>query len=251
MPDDNQNGNHGAGGDNENGGGENQDQNQNQNNNGGGNGGDDDVVTLKKDELEKLKKDSSDLGNYRTAALSNKEDAEKWRDHQKQSQQDQGQGGNEQKNNQGNNDRSFFDDIEKANEKDARAEFARKYPEYADTTIFGDLLADFVSRRGKKRTKDIVDDLEDAVLLHKRRTGKLDEHLSRMKEEGKREGANEAALDLGRNAGGRGDGSGGGSGGSKLTPEAEEMARRMGNDPSKIAALDPKKDNVISIKPKR
>lgn len=214
------------------------------------NGGGNDTITVKKADYEKLQ---SNHDNYRDAVIKHNTDSKKL---DPASETNEGKKEDpvditidETKVGQivDNKTSSFFADIEKSNEARAKRNFLSKYPEYIDDGQWVDMVSDFSPRRGKKTIEDIQDDLEDAVLLHKRRTGKLDEHLKSEHERGRQQGRTEAQAE-GGHVGGVGDKKDEGSSSSGFeTPKGEEMARGMKIDPEKAKKIDPLKDSVINV----
>ncbi len=107
-------------------------------------------------------------------------------------------------------------------------------------------MTDFRSIGSETTVEDYLDCLEDAVLLYKRRTGKLDEHLESEKKRAKEEGRIQSDVESGHESGGVGDKNEGSSGG-KLSEKGKEMSKGMKNDPKEVEKVDPSKDNVIDI----
>ena len=211
---------------------------------------DDEVVSIKKSELEKIK---SDRDNYKQATLSKKTSERKLGK--------QDDGGEEDKkvvpsatidiDTVKTAAREVFQEAqgqtEKENEKEALDKLVELHPEYKDDSAYNDLMSDFASKRGKRKVENIMKDLEDAVLLNKKRTGKLDEYLNSERERGKQEGRTEGQISNAMNAGSVGDRSNAGRPSTtKLSPEGERMARNMGIDPKEAGKIDIHKDNVIS-----
>jgi hypothetical protein len=136
----------------------------------------------------------------------------------------------------------------KSNENRAKRLFLTKYSEYLDDAQWADMISRYNSKNGKASVEDILEDFEDAVLLHKRSTGKLDEHLKRESERNRREGRIEGQMDSGRDGSSAGDRNGLGKGsGSFTSQKVDEMARAMHVDPAKAKKIDPGKDNVIDV----
>lgn len=208
---------------------------------------DDEVVSIKKSELEKIK---SDRDNYKKATLSKKISERKLG-------QSDGEEDNKTSSNEATIDietikeaaKQVFQEgqvqTEKENEKEALEKLVELHPEYKDDSAYNDLMSDFASKRGKRKVENIMKDLEDAVLLNKKRTGKLDEYLNFERERVRQEGRAEGQLSSAMGAGNVGDRSNAGRSSAKMTPEGERMARNMGIDPKEAAKVDVHKDNVI------
>lgn len=139
---------------------------------------------------------------------------------------------------------SIFGKIEQSNEKKAKVLFLKKNPEYFDDTNWADLMTFYAGRRGKIDSDEITSDLEDAVLLHKKSSGKLDEYLSTERERGRREGVLSAGVYSAGSAGGVGDV---GSGGKASVKINEDMARAFHNDPEKVAEIPDGREFTIDI----
>lgn len=225
--------------------------------NGSGNGDQDkggnadEMITVKKSDYDQI---VSDRDNYRTAVLDKKAKEREL----KQSGQD-GEGSDKDKDGQG---QSQFDEtkvkeiakaeinaglkqIHDANEYRAKRQFLRDHPEYQDDAQWQQLMGHYSAKRGKNTTEDMLDDLEDTVLLHKRATGKLDEYMDQQKQKAREEGRIQGMVDSGRNMGGTGDRNDGAEHGS-ITPTAERMAGMMHVDVEKVKKVDVKKDRFIS-----
>lgn len=225
---------------------------------GGGNAGEE-TVTIKKSEWEKT---TSDLENYRKGLLGKKADERELKDGGGESGDGKGGEGGAGKG-AGDGKGAGIDEtkvkeiadasagaalseIHKSNENRAKRHFLQKHGEYLDDAQWADLMTDFRSKRGKATVEDIIEDLEDAVLLHKKRTGKLDEHLAKERERGRGEGRAEEHFENGSSAGGASDRDDGRQS-EQLSPDGERMARGMHVDPAKAAKIDPKKDGVIDV----
>jgi hypothetical protein len=212
-------------------------------------GGDEEEVSIKKSELEKIK---SDRDNYREGLLKRKVDE---RNLDNKGKDGDGDGGG--KNDGGTIDEAKIIEIAKAqstaalegiykgNESRAKRTFLKNHGEYVDDAQWIEMMSHFSSRRGKATSEDILDDLEDAVFSHKRETGKLDEYLKSEAERARREGRIEGQMDVGRggDAGDKNEGKDAGT----LSPKGEEMSRGMHTDPEKVKKVDPSKDNVIDV----
>lgn len=216
----------------------------------GEDGGDaEETITVNKAEFEQIK---SDRDNYRAATLKKKAD-ERELGGKKEERSSGNQG------NSGAIDEAKVTEIAKAqasailsethiaNENRAKRLFLQKHGEYLDDAQWTDLMANFYPRRGKVTIDDVLEDMEDAVLLHKKSTGKLEEHIKSESERARQQGRIEGELGFGRSAGGIGDRNESDRTRGKLSPKGEEIARGMHIDPSKVAKIDPKKDNVIEI----
>ena len=214
----------------------------------GGAGNGEETVTIKKSELEKIQ---SDRDNYREGLLKKKVD-ERTLGNQ------DGGGDSKQGGGSGSIDETkvkeiakaesgaVLGEIHKSNESRAKRAIMQKYSDLVDDTNWVQFMAHFAGKRGKATTEDIMDDFEDAMLLYKRSTGKLEEHLKAERARGVREGRIQAELESGRDAGGAGDRGEGGKSTGTLTPKGEEMARGMHVDLEKAKKVDPSKDNVLS-----
>lgn len=213
---------------------------------------DDEVVSIKKSELEKIK---SDRENYRQATLKKKAEERKL------GKQEDGEGDNEKKQDDGQKSTLDVETVkglvrdalqenksqtEKENEKEAQLELIKLHPEYSDDAAYSSLMQDFSGKRGKQNVKVIMQDLEDAILLNKHRTGKLDEFLNSERERGRREGRVEGQISSAMGTGSVGDKGSAGRSSTRLSPEGEKMARSMGVDPKEAAKIDIQKDNVIT-----
>lgn len=204
----------------------------------------DEDITIKKSELEKIK---SDRDNYREGLLKKKTD-ERTLDKEK----DKGGSGS-------TIDEAKVAEIAKAqvsaglaethksNENRAKLLISKKYNELIDDANWAGFISHFTGKRGKATVEDIMDDFEDSMLLYKRQTGKLEEHLKAERERGRREGFIESNLDKARDAGGAGDKNDGGKSSGFSTLKGEEMARGMHVDPEKAKKVDVSKDNVINV----
>lgn len=229
---------------------------------GGGDGaGDGEVtVTIKKSELDKIK---SDRDNYRDATLDKKAKAREL----KKTEQDGGggEGGGEGTGGESGEGASgtIIDETRvaeiaqekvnsygklasKSNQERAKKQFLKTHKEYLDDPLWHDMMSDYRSSDGAVTVEDFVDNLENTLLIHKRRTGKLEEYLDSERERGRQEGMAEAEAGSGRSAGGVGDRNEG-TPGNKLSPKGEEIARAVKLDPEKVKDVDPSKDNVISM----
>lgn len=222
-----------------------------QNNEGNGEGGEgEETITIKKSELEKIK---SDRDNYRTATLNKKADERELKKKEEENKEG-GEGGAEDQIDetkvkeiaqQGISE--FTGKVEQSNEKRAKQAFLNSHKEYIDDVEWQGLMGEFSTKRGKATKEDILDDLEDALLLHKKNTGRLEEHLESERERGRNEGRIEAEAGTGHQAGGVGENNEGAGSGKSLSVKGEEMARKMHVDPEKVKKVDPSKDNVIEI----
>ena len=204
------------------------------------------TITMKKSDLKKIEEDRD---NYKEGLLRKKAD--------ERSLDDKGKGGGE---GGATIDEAKVTEIAKAqataafaethtsNEKRAKILITKKYGELVDDANWVGFMSNFTGKRGRATIEDILDDFEDAMLLYKRSTGKLEEHLKAEHERGVREGRIQGELGSGRDTGGAGDKNDGGkSSGAFSSPKGEEMARGMHVDPEKAKKVDPSKDNVINV----
>lgn len=221
---------------------------------GQGAGGADEVVTIKKSELDQI---ISDRDNYKTGLLSKKAD-----ERSLDGKGSQGDGGGEGGEGDGQGGGAAVIDEKKigevataatnktlraASERTAKRAFLKAHPEYVDDSAWQNLMAHLTFKGGEVTHEEIVDRMEAAVLEHKRSTGKLDEYLKSEHERGVREGRIQAEVGSGHGTGGAGDRNEGGKGAGTLSPKGEEMARSMHTDPEKVKKVDPSKDNVIDV----
>jgi len=203
------------------------------------------TVTIKKSDLAKIE---SDRDNYRTVALKKKAD-----------ERANGDEKDDTTNNSGDADvtrlvdervGAFQQETYKSHERRAQRALLQLHPEYADDASYTDLMSDFTSKRGKATSEDIIEDMEDAILLHKRRTGKLDEYMKSERERGRAEGRMDSQVNLGKTLGGTGDRNEK-STDTPLSAKGLEMAQGMHVNPTKAAQVDPRKDNVIDLSVKK
>lgn len=224
MPDENK--------DNNNGGAPADDKNKNggdggNNGGGSGNGPADDVVTIKKSDLKKIEEDRD---NYRDGLLAEKT-------------KNKNLPGNDGGNNGGGNSPAALDEkkveeiatnavhqvSKKTAEKNAKARFFKTNPEYLDDKVWQELLPHVAISKDDNDEDAIMSRLEDAVLVHKRRTGKLDEYLEQQRQNAQRQAEIDAQVNMGRNGGGVG-GKANQGGGPKVVPESTaEMGRHFGH----------------------
>lgn len=212
-------------------------------------GGDgEEVVTIKKSELEQIK---TDRDNYRTATLIKKADERDLKNSKKADEDKGGEGENkavvDETKVKGIAETAANETFRKASEKSAKRAFLQKHPEYVDDAEWQSLVSNLTFKGGEISTDDILDRMEAALLEHKRSTGKLDEYLNSIKNQARQEGRVEGQFDNTRSMGGAGDKGGGGKSGGFSSAKGEDMAKRMHTDPTKAAAIDPHKDNVINV----
>ena len=210
----------------------------------------DGFIKVKKSQIHKL---ASDRNNYRKATLDKKAT-----ERELNNKGGDGKGGDDNKGAATVDEtkvkeiatsaaNTAVSDIYKSNENRAKRAFLKAHGEYLDDAQWTALMSNFHSKRGKVTPEDVLEDMEDALLVHKRGTGELDKHLEKMREQGRNEGRIDAELNTGHNAGGAGDRNGGAGTAGKLSPKGEEMARGMHVDPEKVKKVDPSKDNVIKV----
>ena len=204
-------------------------------NKGGGDG--EETVTIKKSDLKKIE---DDRDNYKKIGLQKKADERNLGG---------GEGG-------GAGGSATIDEkkvgevataatnkaLRAASEKTAKRAFLVAHPEYVDDAQWTAFISHY-----RETDEGPAEDLEKALLLHKRSTGKLDEYLRSEHERGVREGRIQGEFGSGHGTGGAGDKNEGGKGSGKISPEGERMARALHNDPAKVAKVDPSKDNVINV----
>jgi len=140
--------------------------------------------------------------------------------------------------------------LEKENERLAIKSFLRDHPEYTDDTEWGQLISNYSPRHGKLSPQGILDDFENAVLLHKKETGKLDSYLQSYREKGRQEGAIEQRISSGYNAGGTGERGAGSSGEQKVSARSIEMAKNMHIDPKSLE-VNNDQQSVIDVTQRR
>lgn len=240
-------------------------QTDNNSGDGAGSSGEEDTVTISKKELDQIKKDRD---NYREGLLSVKADKRNLDGSEGGEEGEEGEEGGEGGGEGGNagaeggSDTLTEDRVKqivgqsvdeatkaayKSNEKRAKRQFLASHPEYVDDTQWAQLLTNFSRKRGQATVEDILDDLKDAVILHKRDTGKLDEYLASERQRGERQGRTQAQFETGFDAGGTGDRNETGSEGEGLSEEGKEIAQGIHVDPKEAGKVDPKKDNVINV----
>ena len=212
-----------------------------------GAGDDEEEITVKKSEFEKIK---SDRDNYRAATLIKKADERAGKMNEEEKKEEFS----------ATIDEARVAEIAKAqisavreetyesNQKRANRVFLQKHPEYVDDAQWVQLMSNVSPRRGKSTPEDIMEDLEDGILLHKKSTGKLDEYFKSEAERAIRDSQIDNQFGLARSAGGIGDRNEVPKSASTLTPKGEEMARGMHVDIEKVKKIDPSKDNVIQIR---
>ena len=204
------------------------------------------TVTIKKSELEKLQ---SDLSNYRQATLDKKADRKLER---------------QQQNDNGSKDQNV--DLKKVEEvstaaaskvisqretKAANKRFLQDHPEYVDDKQWQELLTHYHGKRGSLSADDILEDLEDAVLTHKRASGQLESYLDEQSKIRARRTEVANQTDAARDAGSvGGKAKDGGGRGTSLTPEGENMSRQFGHDPKAVAKVAPEDRTINVIKKK-
>ena len=210
--------------------------------------GGEETVTIKKSELEKIK---SDRDNYREIGLDKKSKDRELKQKAKEGEEGEGAGS-------GSVDEtkfaeiarkevhSFAEQTRKSNQQRASKVFLSRHKEYVDDALWNDMMSDFRSSDRDVTVEDFADRLEETVLLHKRRTGKLEEYLNSERERGRREGRTEAELGVGHQAGGVGERNEGRPAGG-LSEKGKEISRGVNLDPEKVAKVDPSKDNVIQV----
>lgn len=203
------------------------------------------TITVKKSEFEKIQ---SDRDNYRAGLLKKKADERSLDNKNK----DAGAGSiaiDEAKIAEIAKAQATaaFAETYKSNENRAKILITKKYGELVDDANWVGFMSHFNGRRGRATVEDILDDFEDTMLLYKRSTGKLDEHLKSEHERGVREGRIQGELGSGRGTGGAGDRNEALRSTGILTPKGEEMARAMHVNPEKVKKVDLSKDNVIDV----
>lgn len=212
------------------------------NNDGGANGGQpqggnqpgsgDETITIKKSDYDKQ---MSDLENYKKATIGDKRPLP-----DNSNPNGGGSGGNAPGSDAGNNGlteekvekivtKVTSQNTHKANEKTAKEKFYAVHPEYVDTNAWQELVTHYVAKSGKDSVEDILSDLEDAVLAHKRRTGKLDEYFEAQRKEAERKAQIDAQVNLGHSAGGVGDKSNSGGAPAGIPDSTVEMGQRFGH----------------------
>ena len=209
---------------------------------GGGAGDGEETVTIKKSDLKKIEEERD---NYREGLLRKKAD-----ERNQSGEQGGGQGAAnviDEKKIGETAMAAATKALRDANERSARRTFLRMHPEYVDDVQWNALATNLVFRGGEITESEIVDRMDEAFLLHKRSTGKLDEYLRSEHERGVREGRIQGNLETGHGAGGAGDRNEGVRGAGILSEKGKEMARAMHVDPEKVAKIDPSKDNVIDV----
>lgn len=207
------------------------------------NDGDEETVTIKKSELEKIQ---SDRDNYKKIGLQKKADERDL----------SGKGGEDDE----DDDDNVIDE-KKVNEfatsaarkvqresaeKVAKRAFLSAHPEYVEDGEWTGLLANLTFKGDEMTADEVQDRMEAALFEHKRKTGKLEEHLKAERERGVEEGRMRGGMEFGHSGGGRGDKNDAGGSGT-LSSKAESMARAMHIDPEKLKKVDIKKDNVIQM----
>jgi hypothetical protein len=208
-------------------------------------GGDEETVTIKKSEFEKIQ---SDRDNYRTAALKKKADERSLDD----------KGGKDDGDDEDEEnviDEKKVSDLatasarkvqREASERIAKRSFLVAHPEYVDDGEWTGLLAQLTFKGDELTVDDVQDRMEAALFEHKRKTGKLEEHLKVERERSVQEGRIRGNIEFGYQAGGQGDRNNAGDDG-KMSAKALEMSQRMHVDPEKFKKVDIKKDNVIQM----
>ena len=204
--------------------------------NGGQQPAEDETITIKKADYDKQ---MSDLENYRQATIG-----DKYRPlPDNPNPNGGGSGGAAPGNDAGGGGSTITEDkvkeiatqvssqnTQKKNEKDAKDKFYAAHPEYVDTNAWQALVVHYVPKSGKDSVEDILNDLEDAVLAHKRRTGKLDEYFDQQRIEAERKAQIDAQVNLGQNGGGVGDRSSSGGGQpSPVTDSTIQMGSNFGH----------------------
>lgn len=204
-------------------------------------GSGEETITVKKSDYEKLE---SDRDNYRTAALKKKAD-ERSLDGKGDQDDDDPNVINEKKVNEFATSAARKVQRE-ASEKSAKRAFLSAHPEYADDGEWTGLLENLTFKGDETTVDEVQDRMEAALFEHKRKTGKLEEHLKAERERGVQEGRIRSGMEMGHSSGGPGDRNVVPPGGT-LSPKAQEMAQRMHVDPEKLKKIDIKKDNVIQM----
>jgi len=204
------------------------------------------TVTIKKSDLKKIE---SDRDNYREGLLA-----------KKASERSIDKEGGGSKGGDGGTaiDEAKVTEIAKAqvsaalaethqsNENRAKLIIMKRHGELVDDANWVNFISHFTGKHGKATVEDIVDDFEDAMLLYKKSTGKLDEHLKSERERGIREGRIQAELGSGHTTD-AGDKNDSGKSPGFSSQKGEEIARGMHIDPEKSKKVDPSKDNVIQV----
>ena len=195
-----------------------------------GGGGNEETITIKKADWEKTQ---SDLKNYQTG-LINEKTKNKTLD-----------GAGNEPAVSGAMDEKKVQEIaiaaansrdHKKNEKGAIKRFVIAHPEYGDDANWQQLIPLYKPVSGKDDEDSIIADLEDAVLAHKRRTGKLSEYLAEQAEAARRQAEIDANVNIGQGAGGVGQRVNTNERGSQTTvPQSTvDMGARFGHDKEKI-----------------
>jgi hypothetical protein len=195
-----------------------------------GGGGNEDTITIKKADWEKTQ---SDLKNYQTG-LINEKTKNKTLD-----------GAGNESAPSGAMDEKKVQEIaiaaansrdHKKNEKGAIKRFVIAHPEYGDDANWQQLIPLYKPVSGKDDEDSILADLEDAVLAHKRRTGKLSEYLAEQAEAARHQAEIDANVNLGQGGGGVGQRVNTDNRNSQATvPQSTvEMGARFGHDKETI-----------------
>lgn len=231
-------------------------ENPDEGNEGDENGGNEETVTIKKSELDRI---NNDLENYRKATLDRKaaEREAKKKEAEEAAKNTANEAG--QSNSITLDEKkikeivqqaqtSTINIFEKANEKAAIKEFMGVHKELLDDATWTDFISDYSPRRGKTSKEEILEDFQDAMLVYMRRIGKLDEYLKKEAERMQEFNNANHRANIGHNAGSRGDGSSsGGSDNARITPTLERVSSHFKHDPKEIAKVDVSKDSEINV----
>ena len=211
------------------------------------------TVTMKKSELNQIE---SDLDNYRKATLEKKSKEREFKQQAKEGDKEEESGGAGSGTTTIDEARateivrkevtSFQERTAKSNQQRAQKSFLLTNKEYLDDALWTDLMSDFRAKGNEMTVDDYLDSLNETLLVHKKRTGKLDEYLASERERGRQEGRTEAEAGSGRQAGGVGDKNEGQPSG-QLSEKGKEIAKGVKVDPEKVEKVDPSKDNVIDV----
>lgn len=126
--------------------------------------------------------------------------------------------------------------IEKANEKSAIATFVKDNPELAEGEAWSEVISNYNPRNGKETVQDITNDLEEALVITKYRSGKLSNSETEAEERGRKKGQAESQIaDLSSIS--KTD-SKTVKGESSISEGALEMASKMRVDPEDLAKED-------------
>jgi hypothetical protein len=217
---------------------------------GSGNAGDE-VITIKKSDWDKTNRD---LTNYKEATVRKKAD-ERALDGSSTGAgdvQNGGQGGGtvtiDEKKITETATAAATKVQREAAQRSAKQEFFRKHPEYLDDSAWKSLMENTTFRGTELTTEEYLNRMESGMYEHLRVTGKLEEHLTKIREEGRRQGQIESTFGGARSTGGAGDRTtGDGRNKGALSPAGVQMAAKFRIDPKKAENVDPHTDNTIDI----